>query len=147
MAAGTTTNGAGHKVPGRVGDGPITGSGSYVDEEVGGCGATGDGDVMMRFLPCYQAVENMRRGMTPGEATVDALCRIYRKYPQSAAAIVALNRTGGHAAAAINWDVSYAYRGGDMNATVSVGVKALPAGTCDAFIRPAAVSDVRLELK
>lgn len=134
MAAGTSTNGAGHKVPGRVGDGPITGSGSYVDSDVGGCGATGDGDVMMRFLPCYQAVENMRRGMTPGEATVDALCRIYRKYPASSAAIVALNRTGGHAAAAINWDVSYAYRGGEMNATVSVNVKALPAGTCDGSI-------------
>ena len=131
MAAGTTTNGAGRKVPGRVGDGPITGSGSYVDEDVGGCGATGDGDVMMRFLPCYQAVENMRRGMTPGKATIDALCRIYRKYPQSSAAIVALNRTGGHAAASIGWDVSYAYRGGDMGATVSVGVKALPSGTCD----------------
>ena len=133
MAAGTTTNGAGHKVPGRVGDGPITGSGSYVDQDVGGCGATGDGDVMMRFLPCYQAVENMRRGMTPGDATTDALCRIYRKYPHSSAAIVALNRTGGHAAASINWDVSYAFRGGDMNATVSIGVKALPAGTCDGF--------------
>jgi N4-(beta-N-acetylglucosaminyl)-L-asparaginase len=43
MAAGTSTNGASHKVPGRVGDGPIVGSGSYVDSEVGGCGATGDG--------------------------------------------------------------------------------------------------------
>lgn len=30
MAAGTSTNGASFKVPGRVGDGPITGSGSYV---------------------------------------------------------------------------------------------------------------------
>lgn len=42
MAAGTSTNGAGRKVPGRVGDGPITGSGSYVDGDIGGCGATGD---------------------------------------------------------------------------------------------------------
>lgn len=49
MAAGTSTNGASRKVPGRVGDGPITGSGSYVDGDVGGCGATGDGDIMMRF--------------------------------------------------------------------------------------------------
>jgi N4-(beta-N-acetylglucosaminyl)-L-asparaginase len=48
MAAGTSTNGAGRKVPGRVGDGPITGSGSYVDGDVGGCGATGD--VSWRFL-------------------------------------------------------------------------------------------------
>lgn len=46
MAAATSTNGAAHKVPGRVGDGPIVGSGAYVDGEVGGCGATGDGDIM-----------------------------------------------------------------------------------------------------
>ncbi|KAK5996549.1 Putative N(4)-(beta-N-acetylglucosaminyl)-L-asparaginase [Cladobotryum mycophilum] len=65
MAAGTTTNGASYKIPGRVGDGPITGSGSYVDGDVGGCGATGDGDIMMRFVPCYQAVESMRRGLSP----------------------------------------------------------------------------------
>lgn len=35
----------------RVGDGPIAGSSSYADDEVGACGATGDGDIMMRFLP------------------------------------------------------------------------------------------------
>lgn len=35
----------------RVGDGPIVGSSAYADDEVGGCGATGDGDTMMRFLP------------------------------------------------------------------------------------------------
>lgn len=35
----------------RVGDGPIAGSSAYGDDEVGACGATGDGDIMMRFLP------------------------------------------------------------------------------------------------
>lgn len=35
----------------RVGDGPIAGSSAYADTEVGACGATGDGDIMMRFLP------------------------------------------------------------------------------------------------
>ena len=35
----------------RVGDSPITGSGAYVDNDIGGAAATGDGDVMMRFLP------------------------------------------------------------------------------------------------
>jgi len=35
----------------RVGDSPIPGSGAYVDNEVGGAAATGDGDIMMRFLP------------------------------------------------------------------------------------------------
>lgn len=31
---GTSTNGAKHKIAGRVGDSPIVGSGSYVDNEV-----------------------------------------------------------------------------------------------------------------
>lgn len=35
----------------RVGDSPITGSGCYVEQGVGGAAATGDGDIMMRFLP------------------------------------------------------------------------------------------------
>ena len=39
--------------PSRVGDSPIAGAGAYVDNDVGGAAATGDGDVMMRFLPRY----------------------------------------------------------------------------------------------
>jgi len=38
----------------RVGDSPIAGAGAYADDAVGGAVATGDGDVMMRFLPAYQ---------------------------------------------------------------------------------------------
>ena len=49
IAAGTSTNGARHKVPGRVGDSPVIGSGAYVDNDVGAAVATGDGDLMMRF--------------------------------------------------------------------------------------------------
>ena len=52
-AAGTTTNGLNNKIPGRVGDSPIPGAGAYINEH-GGAAATGDGDVMMRFLPTYQ---------------------------------------------------------------------------------------------
>ena len=33
----------------------------------GGAAATGDGDVMLRFLPSYQAVESMRQGHPPAE--------------------------------------------------------------------------------
>jgi N4-(beta-N-acetylglucosaminyl)-L-asparaginase len=43
-------------VPGRVGDGPIPGAGAYAEQGVGGCGGTGDGDLHMRFAPCYQVL-------------------------------------------------------------------------------------------
>ncbi|KAK0750228.1 nucleophile aminohydrolase [Schizothecium vesticola] len=117
MAAGTSTNGAAHKVPGRVGDGPIVGSGSYVDGEVGGCGATGDGDVMMRFLPCYQAVENLRRGMKPREAAEDAVRRMLRRYPDVASGVVVTDTKGNHAGAGSGWTFTYSTRGGDMAAS------------------------------
>lgn len=37
----------------RVGDSPIPGAGAYADLEAGAAVATGDGDIMMRFLPRY----------------------------------------------------------------------------------------------
>lgn len=125
MAAGTSTNGATHKVPGRVGDGPIAGSGSYVDGDVGGCGATGDGDIMMRFLPCYQAVESLRRGMTPQEAAEDAVSRMLRKYPEAATGIVVVNNKGEHGGAGSNWNFTYSFRGGGMSKTEVVAVPPL----------------------
>lgn len=50
LACGTTTNGAANKIAGRVGDSPVAGAGCYVDNDVGGAAATGDGDVMMRYV-------------------------------------------------------------------------------------------------
>ncbi|XP_072041007.1 N(4)-(Beta-N-acetylglucosaminyl)-L-asparaginase-like [Amphiura filiformis] len=94
VAGGTSTNGASHKVPGRVGDSPITGSGAYVDNDIGGAAATGDGDVMMRFLPSYQAVENLRQGMSPTKACEDVLARIVKKYPTFSGALVAATNKG-----------------------------------------------------
>ncbi|KAK1833401.1 putative isoaspartyl peptidase/L-asparaginase 3 [Podospora conica] len=128
MAAGTSTNGAAHKVPGRVGDGPIVGSGSYVDGDVGGCGATGDGDVMMRFLPCYQAVESLRRGMTPKEAAEDAVRRMLRKYPDVASGVVVTDTKGNHGGAGSGWTFTYSVRGGDMAASEVFTVPPLTAG-------------------
>ncbi|SPO03277.1 related to glycosylasparaginase [Cephalotrichum gorgonifer] len=125
MAAGTSTNGASYKVPGRVGDGPIPGSGSYVDEEFGGCGATGDGDIMMRFLPCYQAVENLRRGMSPRDAAEDVVRRIAGKYPEAMTGIIVVDRKGNHAGAASGWTFTYAFRGGKMDEVEVVSVAPL----------------------
>lgn len=57
-AAGTSTNGANHKIPGRIGDSPIAGAGAYADQDVGAAAGTGDGDIMMRFLPRYPTSHN-----------------------------------------------------------------------------------------
>ncbi|KAG8003823.1 N(4)-(beta-N-acetylglucosaminyl)-L-asparaginase, partial [Nibea albiflora] len=99
VAAGTSTNGLTHKVPGRVGDSPIVGAGAYADSSAGGAAATGDGDVMMRFLPSYLAVELMRAGADPSAACKTAISRIKRHYSEFFGAIICANTTGHYGAA------------------------------------------------
>jgi N4-(beta-N-acetylglucosaminyl)-L-asparaginase len=74
----TTTSGLAFKIPGRVGDSPILGAGVYVDNDAGAAGSTGRGEANLYNLTSYQIVENMRRGMHPKDAGMDALKRIQR---------------------------------------------------------------------
>ena len=94
LAAGTSTNGAKFKIPGRVGDSPIAGAGAYADNEVGAAAATGDGDVMMRMLPSLLAVEAMRQGRSPSEAAQQVIARVARKFPDFVGAVVTLDKDG-----------------------------------------------------
>jgi N4-(beta-N-acetylglucosaminyl)-L-asparaginase len=80
MSGTTTTSGLAWKVPGRVGDSPIIGAGCYTDQDVGSAGATGSGEENIKVCGAHTIVENMRRGMTPHEAGMDALKRIARNY-------------------------------------------------------------------
>ncbi len=72
----TTTSGLAFKIPGRVGDSPILGAGLYVDGEVGAAGSTGRGEANLYNLCSFLIVENMRRGMSPKDAGMEACKRI-----------------------------------------------------------------------
>ncbi len=72
----TTTSGLSWKIPGRVGDSPILGAGLYVDNSVGAAGSTGRGEANLFGLSSFLIVENMRRGMHPKDAGMEALKRI-----------------------------------------------------------------------
>src|SRR5579862_1876592 len=76
----TTTSGLSWKLPGRVGDSPIIGAGCYTDQDVGSAGATGSGEENIKVAVAHTIVENMRHGMSPQEAGMDALKRIVRNY-------------------------------------------------------------------
>ena len=76
----TTTSGLAYKLPGRVGDSPIIGAGCYTDQDVGSAGATGSGEENIKVAGAHTIVENMRHGMSPHEAGMDALKRVARIY-------------------------------------------------------------------
>lgn len=111
LAGGCSTSGAGGKLPGRVGDSPILGSGLYVDEEVGAAGATGIGENVMRYCGTFLIVEFMRQGMTPQAACEEAVHRIARLDPRGYKldiCFVALDKTGRYGAAASNQKFPFA---------------------------------------
>jgi isoaspartyl peptidase/L-asparaginase-like protein (Ntn-hydrolase superfamily) len=105
LAVGCTTSGMAWKVPGRVGDSPILGSGLYVDNEVGGAAATGHGDEIMKACLSYRVVMLMEQGRTPQEACEEAIRYLLRKRPPErhdcyGAALIALRKDGLYGAAA-----------------------------------------------
>ncbi len=80
ISGATTTSGLAWKISGRAGDSPIIGAGCYVDQDVGAAGATGNGEENIKVCGAHTIVENMRRGMSPQEAGMDALKRIVRNF-------------------------------------------------------------------
>lgn len=104
LCVGCSTNGREFKIPGRVGDSPIAGAGAYVDQAIGGAVATGNGDVMMRFLPTYHAVELMRGGMAPQAAAEAAIKRIEDAGYSIGGGIAVIRRDGVHGGAKTGWE-------------------------------------------
>lgn len=76
LCGGCSTSGLAFKLPGRVGDSPIIGSGLYVDGQVGAAGATGIGENVLRYCGSFLIVEFMRQGISPTDACVKAIERI-----------------------------------------------------------------------
>jgi isoaspartyl peptidase/L-asparaginase-like protein (Ntn-hydrolase superfamily) len=110
IAGGCSTSGLGGKLPGRVGDSPIIGSGLYVDNEVGAAGATGIGENVMRYCASFLIVEFMRQGMSPQEACVKAIRRIIQTEPKGANLsinFVALDKQGRYGAAGTDGGFQY----------------------------------------
>jgi N4-(beta-N-acetylglucosaminyl)-L-asparaginase len=101
LCVGTSTSGKGFKIKGRVGDVAVPGAGAYVDNDVGGVAATGDGDIMMRFAPSIFALELMRQGASPVEACSRSLARIPAKGYQVQACLIALAKNGAFGAARV----------------------------------------------
>ncbi|MFR3499707.1 MAG: isoaspartyl peptidase/L-asparaginase, partial [Paraclostridium bifermentans] len=99
MCAGTSTSGLFMKKNGRVGDSPLSGSGFYVDSEIGGATATGLGEDLMKGCISYEIVRLMKSGLSPQEACDKAICELdtkllNRRGKAGDLSVVAMNNKG-----------------------------------------------------
>lgn len=62
LAAATSTGGFGTKLPGRVGDSPIIGAGTYADNRSVAVSATGHGEYFIRFAIAHEIAARIRHG-------------------------------------------------------------------------------------
>jgi N4-(beta-N-acetylglucosaminyl)-L-asparaginase len=114
LSGSCTTSGMGFKMRGRLGDSPIIGAGLFVDNEVGACTATGQGEDVIRMCGSHTVVELMRQGLSPEQACKAAIERIIRikgeKAKEIQVAFLALNKKGEVGSFAIQKGFSYAVK-------------------------------------
>ncbi len=71
IAAATSTGGMTGKLPGRVGDSPLIGCGTYAESTAGGVSCTGDGEAIIRVVLARRTIEILKAAGDPMHA-----CRI-----------------------------------------------------------------------
>ena len=80
LAAATSTGGMTGKLPGRVGDSPVIGAGTYADNETCAVSATGHGEFFIRYAIAHEIAARMRHAGQPlGQAArevIDELGRV-----------------------------------------------------------------------
>jgi len=110
ISGACTTSGLAWKMHGRVGDSPIIGAGMFVDNEIGGCCATGVGEAVMKTLGSFLIVELMRQGASPQEACEEGISRIIKNqnYKDMQIGYLAINKKGEHGSYAVQPGFDYA---------------------------------------
>ncbi|HVX96565.1 MAG TPA: isoaspartyl peptidase/L-asparaginase [Polyangia bacterium] len=96
VAAATSTGGMVGKRPGRVGDTPLPGAGTYADDEAGAASATGHGERIIQVALTKTAIELLRAGLPAPEAAARALASLDRVAGR--AGLIVVDRHGGTAA-------------------------------------------------
>ena len=65
IAAATSTGGMTGKLPGRVGDSPLIGCGTYAESTAGGVSCTGDGEATIRVVLARRTIEILKAAADP----------------------------------------------------------------------------------
>ena len=111
ICSGTSTSGWGWKYPGRLGDSPIIGAGSYADTRHGAAACTGAGEMTIRCCTARSVVLYMKAGASVADAVHEAAedMRALAGGLISRVTIHAIDRHGGHKVVAVNGSAGNKY--------------------------------------
>lgn len=118
MSGGVSTSGLAYKIHGRVGDSPIIGAALFVDNEIGGAVATGNGEWVMKTCGAFLIVEKMREGYSPEQAckiATERIKKLNKKNEQIQIGYIALRNDGKLGAFSLHSGFSYCVAKNDRN--------------------------------
>jgi len=94
ICAGTSTGGTMNKYPGRIGDSPLIGCGTYADNEIGGVSTTGWGEAMIKVVMAKTVIDLMdvNEG-NPQEAASKGIAILHHK-ADGFGGVVVMNKHG-----------------------------------------------------
>ena len=119
LAAATSTGGPTNKHPGRIGDSPIIGGGTYANDKTCAVSATGDGEFFMRAVAAHDVSALMEYGgMNLGQAAGAVLEKV--RALGGAGGLIAVDRDGN---IALPFNTTGMYRGSiDIEGRRFVGI-------------------------
>ena len=109
VAAATSTGGFTLKFPGRIGDSPLIGCGTYADNECGACSATGIGEVAIKLVLAKTTCESMRNGNSAQEAVEKSITLANLKMNGLEMGLIAVDASGKIGAAHNSPNLCWAY--------------------------------------
>jgi beta-aspartyl-peptidase (threonine type) len=111
VAAATSTGGFPLKLPGRIGDSPLIGCGTYADNQAGACSATGVGEIAIRLVLAKTICNHMENGKPAEEATELAIKLVNKRMPMgyNAMGVIAVDTHGRMGAAHNSVNLCWAY--------------------------------------
>ena len=118
IVSGTSTGGTPNKYPGRVGDSPLIGCGTYADSSVGGASCTGWGEAIIKVVLAKTVIDLMEyNGGDAGRAAAQSIERLEKK-ADGYGGVIVLNSKGTPAAVFNTPRMARAYRTSEMNSDV-----------------------------
>src|SRR5262249_55057530 len=94
LAAATSTGGLTKQLPGRVGDSPLIGAGTWADNSTCAVSCTGQGEIFMRFAVAHDIAARMKYKLIPlRQAAAEALQSLPKR-TGGVGGVIALDRQG-----------------------------------------------------
>ena len=93
LAVATSTGGTPDKLPGRVGDSPLVGSGGYADNWTAATSATGYGEALMKVVISKTTCDFVGTGLS-AQAACDAAIRLLQERTGGEGGLIAIDQRG-----------------------------------------------------